>query len=85
MNDPVGPLRYIGRGLTGRFTADDIVAAGPAHLLVGLLFTWIAGMARYWDSPRAHRAQHLGLGSLVYVLVLSAFLGLLLMPLRPAR
>lgn len=78
-------MRFIGRVLTGRFTAADVVAAGPWHLAIGLAFTWLAGMGRYWDSPRASTLQHLGLGSLAYVFVLSAFLWLLVRPLRPAR
>jgi hypothetical protein len=78
-------LRFIGRVLTGRFTAADIASTGRTHLAVGLAFTWLAGIGRYWDSPRASLLQHLGLGSVAYVLVLSAFLWLLLMPLRPAR
>jgi hypothetical protein len=49
------------------------------------VFTWLAGIGRYWDSPRASTLQHLGLGSLAYVVVLSTFLWLLLMPLYPAR
>ncbi|HEY0159152.1 MAG TPA: hypothetical protein VGF28_17830 [Thermoanaerobaculia bacterium] len=78
-------LRYIARVLTGRFTADDVALAGTPHLLVGLAFTWLAGVGRYWDNPRASLLQHLGVGSLAYVVVLSAFLWLLLLPLRPAR
>lgn len=50
------------------------------HLLFGLVFTWLAGMGRYWDNPRAGWLQHLGVGSLVYVLVLSALLWLILRP-----
>ena len=85
MQPTTSPLRFIGRVLAGRFTGDDLAAAGRTHLLAGLAFTWLAGIGRYWDSPRAHTLQHLGLGSLAYVLLLSLFLWLLLMPLRPAR
>ena len=56
-----------------------------AHLYVGLLFAWLAGMGRYWDNPRANILQKLGLGSVVYVFALAAFLWLLLWPLRPER
>ena len=80
-----GPLRYIGRVLTFRFSGDDIAGAGFPHLTLGLLLTWTAGIGRYWDNPRANALQHLGLGSIAYVFVLSAFLWLLLWPLRPAR
>lgn len=79
------PLRFIGRVLSGRFTREDVSSVGVPHLLLGLFFTWMAGVGRYWDSPRANMLQHLGVGSLAYVLVLSAFLWLLLLPLRPAR
>lgn len=71
--------------LTGRFTADDVMATGRAHLIVGLVFTWLAGMGRYWDNPRAGFWQKLGLGSVIYVFALSAFVWLLLWPLRPQR
>jgi hypothetical protein len=51
----------------------------------GLIVTWLTGIGRYWDNPKAHLAQHLGLGSLIYVLVLALLLWILLYPLRPAR
>lgn len=81
----LNPVRFIARVLTGRFTSDDLAATGAPHLALGLVFTWLAGIGRYWDSPRAGTLQHLGVGSLVYVVVLSAFLWLLLMPLRPQQ
>ncbi len=55
------------------------------YLAFGLLVTWLAGIGRYWDNPKAHLAQHLGLGSLVYVLVLAGLLWILIYPLRPQR
>jgi hypothetical protein len=81
----MSPLLFIARVLSGRFSAEDVENTGRAHLAVGLAFTWLAGIGRYWDSPRADTLQHLGLGSVAYVLVLSAFLWLLLLPLRPER
>lgn len=78
------PLRFIGRVLSFRFTAADIAAVDRRHLALGLLFTWLVGIGRYWDNPRANTLQHLGLGSIAYVFVLTTFLWLLLMPLRPA-
>lgn len=53
------------------------------HLAVGLTCTWLVGMGRYWDNPRVGLLQRLGIGSLVYVFILSLFLWLLIWPLRP--
>lgn len=52
-------------------------------LAFGLFWTWLAGVGRYWDNPRAHLWQHLGLGSLVYVFVLALLVWALVYPLRP--
>jgi hypothetical protein len=54
-----------------------------AYLAWGLLWTWIAGMGRYWDNPRAEWWQTLGLGSLAYVFSLSFVLWVLIAPLGP--
>ena len=53
------------------------------YLAFGLAVTWLAGIGRYWDNPKAHLWQYLGLGSIVYVFTLALVLWLLLMPLRP--
>jgi hypothetical protein len=60
-----------------------IVEHWPAYLAFGLLFTWAAGIGRYWDNPRAEMWQQLGLGSLAYVFCLAFFLWLIVLPLRP--
>lgn len=52
------------------------------HLVFGLVATWIVGMGRWWDDPRAHLVQKLGLGSVVYVFALATVLWLFLLPLR---
>jgi len=54
-------------------------------LSFGLGVTWLAGIGRYWDNPRAEWWQWLGLGSVAYVFVLAALLWVLVTPLRPAR
>ena len=68
-------------------TFRPVSSAVPAHwfefLLFGLLFTCLAGIGRYWDNPRAHLWQHLGLGSLVYVFVLAFVIWGMLIALRP--
>ena len=54
-----------------------------AYLAWGLFVTWLAGIGRYWDHPNANWWQYAGLGSVAYVFVLSAFLWLIVAPLRP--
>ena len=53
---------------------------GPA-----LVATWVAGMGRYWDHPSAPWQQMTGVGSVIYVFVLSAILWLFAAPLRPVH
>jgi hypothetical protein len=67
------------RFLTFRRLSPAIHTHWRAYLAFGLFFTWLAGVGRYWDNPRAELWQHLGLGSIVYVFVLA----LMLAPLRP--
>jgi hypothetical protein len=40
-------------------------------------------MGRYWDNPKAELFQYLGLGSIIYILILSTFLWLLIILLGP--
>ncbi|MBI4987905.1 MAG: hypothetical protein HZC23_03695 [Rhodocyclales bacterium] len=54
-----------------------------AFLAFGLLFTWLAGVGRYWDNPKAQLWQYFGLGSIAYVFVLAIIVWGLLAPLRP--
>lgn len=63
----------------------DMARMGHLYLGFGLLCAWLAGIGRYWDNPRAETWQHLGLGSLAYIIVLAAFLWLLILPLRPSN
>ncbi len=85
MGDRMPRVRTMLRVLTFRATSGELLALDWGHLRLGLLVTWLAGVGRYWDDPRAHVLQHTGLGSVVYVFVLSAFLWLLIWPLRPAQ
>lgn len=73
------------RLLTFRQPSSAIAVHWPMYLAFGLLFTWLAGMGRYWDNPRADLWQQLGLGSVAYVFCLALIIWLLMMPLRPAR
>lgn len=78
-------LRLLSRILTLRFSAEDLNTICVRHLVVGLMLTWMAGVGRYWDNPRVGLLQHLGLGSIVYVFVLSGYLFLVVLPLRPSN
>ncbi len=51
----------------------------------GLGFTWLCGVGRYWDNPRADLWQYLGLGSVGYVFVMALILWLVILPLKPAK
>ena len=73
----------MGRLLFFRASQDELANPGWRHLAIGLCCTWIVGIGRYWDNPRVGLLQHLGLGSLVYVFLLSLFLWLIIWPLRP--
>jgi hypothetical protein len=63
--------------------APDLKRLGPLYLVIGLIFTWAAGIGRHWDNPRVEVWQRFGLGSVVYVFVFAALLWLLLWPLKP--
>ena len=51
-------------------------------LVAGVVFTWIAGIGRYWDHPNAGLWQYLGLGSVAYIFVLAFILWGLVYPVR---
>jgi hypothetical protein len=71
------------RLLTFRKPTTAIAQQWPYYLAFGLCFTWLAGLGRYWDNPRALWWQTWGLGSLAYVLCLAAVLWVIIAPLRP--
>jgi hypothetical protein len=68
-----------------RSPSQRIATHWPRYLALGLSCTWLAGIGRYWDNPRAHLWQHLGLGSIAYVFALALALWLLVLPLHPRR
>jgi len=78
-------LRDTFRLLTFRSPGPAVREAWPGYLVFGLLCTWLAGVGRYWDNPRAELWQTWGLGSLAYVFVLTLVLWLLVWPLGPTR
>jgi hypothetical protein len=75
-------LKVIGRILSLRFSKQDIFELDRSYLIFGLLATWIVGMGRYWDNPRANLGQHWGVGSVIYIFVLSAFVWVILVPFK---
>lgn len=54
-----------------------------AYLAWGMFWTWVAGMGRYWDNPKADWWQTLGLGSIAYIFTLALVLWLIILPLKP--
>jgi hypothetical protein len=81
--DVMEVVRTTGRLLAFQRAVPDLKRLGPLYLAMGLLFAWIAGIGRYWDNPRAAIWQHLGLGSVAYVIVMAFLIWVLLLPLRP--
>lgn len=71
--------------LTFRTMGPAVRQHANAFLAFGLLFTWLAGVGRYWDNPRAELWQHLGLGSVIYVFLLALLIWLMLLPLKPSN
>jgi hypothetical protein len=78
-----GVVATAARLLTFRVTRDELLGLDRRHLAFGIAVTWLVGIGRTWDNPRATLMQHTGLGSVVYVFVLSALLWAVVAPLRP--
>ncbi len=55
------------------------------YLAFGVGFTWLCGIGRYWDNPKAELWQYLGLGSVAYIFILALVLWLVILPLRPTN
>ena len=66
-----------------RASSAELAKIGWRYFAIGLFCTWLVGMGRYWDNPRVGLLQHLGIGSVIYIFVLSFFLWLVIWPLRP--
>ncbi len=73
------------RLLTFRISDGELRNLNRWHLGFGLLCTWLVGMGRWWEDPKANGWQHLGVGSVAYVFLLAGFLWLVLWPLKPAH
>ena len=70
------------RLLTFKLTRDEMLDFNYRHLTVGIVGTWIVGMGRYWDDPEASLLQHFGLGSVIYIFLLTGFIWLILLPFK---
>jgi hypothetical protein len=73
-------LKTIIRLLTFKLSRDEMLQFNRKHFIAGLLGTWAVGAGRYWDDNGASLLQHLGLGSVIYIFVLAAFIWLILKP-----
>lgn len=71
------------RLLTFRTTREEFLRFGNGHLAAGVVCTWVVGVGRWWDDPGANLLQHLGVGSVAYIFVLSLLLWLIVRPLKP--
>lgn len=69
------------RLLTFRQTMVSIPTAWKAYLGYALAVTWVVGIGRYWDHPDPAPWQSSGLGSLVYLIVLSLYLWVVVAPI----
>ena len=61
---------------------EDMIQYKRSHFIAGLIGTWMVGMGRYWDDPEASLLQHLGLGSVIYIFLLAAFIWIILLPFK---
>jgi Yip1 domain len=78
----MGVINYILRLLTFKLTREEMLNFNSIHLMAGIIGTWIVGMGRYWDDPKASLLQHLGLGSVIYIFILAGFIWLILLPFK---
>jgi hypothetical protein len=79
--DRLSVLRTVLRLLTFRASRSELLHFDHRHPAFGLLCTWLVGIGRSWDDIDAGLMQHLGIGSVVYVFVLSLLLWLTVRPL----
>ncbi|RIV21510.1 hypothetical protein DYU11_19095 [Fibrisoma montanum] len=75
-------LETVLRLLTFRITRDELLNLTRKHFIAGLIGTWLVGIGRYWDDAGASLLQHTGLGSVIYIFLLSLFIWLIVKPLR---
>lgn len=81
-HSPYTVFQTIIRLLTFQLTREEMLQFDRRHFWAGLAGTWIVGMGRYWDDPGAKWLQHLGLGSVIYIFVLAAFIWIIVKPFK---
>ena len=52
-----------------RVSRTELIELATRHLAIGLACAWLVGIGRYWDNPRVGWLQHLGIGSVVYLVL----------------
>ena len=82
-NPPPKIIRSVCKLLTFCLSQAEFLRLGNRHFALGLFCTWVVGMGRYWDDSGANLLQHLGVGSVIYIFVLSLLLWLIIWPLKP--
>lgn len=85
MNPIFSAVRDLFELLSFRLAPDRAEKFDRRHFYLGLVGTWLAGVGRYWDHPSPQLAQRLGLGSLGYVIVMSALLWVVFRPVVGAK
>lgn len=73
-------IKTIVRLLTFKITREEILQFNKKQFIAGLVGTWLVGMGRYWDDKGASLLQHSGLGSVIYIFILAAFIWLIVKP-----
>jgi hypothetical protein len=73
-------LKTAFRVVTFQASREELSSLNSRHLLLGVIMTWLVGIGRWWEDPRANLFQHLGIGSVVYVFILALFLWLIIWP-----
>ena len=56
-------LATVVRILSFLASSDELRALDRRRLAPGLLLTWLVGMGRWWEDPRAGFLQRFGIGS----------------------
>jgi Yip1 domain len=73
-------FKTITRLLSFQLSKAEMLQFESKHLVVGIIGTWVVGMGRYWDEKNSSFLQNLGLGSVIYIFLLAAFIWIILKP-----